>query len=263
MDYSSFHCLPTDCSLPPADSMNYTDYFDNPYLVEPYNAELDYALGSFLDRGLYSTEHSREIPPATLNNSVLPISTSPNANCCVYRAAPSPQSTSPTSSVYNNTLASSSLPTQDSYSPPTSPPAFSCSPEYPKRRSSCSSPSSPVHETLPCPVTRKRGRPRLHRANSNSSTCSENCIHTHKHRVPHNEVERKYRDRLNTELERLRRVVPTLPRGHTRLSKSMILAGAIDYIEKTEREKEAARHSQENSRGRQPPAKRRSSGNQQ
>lgn len=87
------------------------------------------------------------------------------------------------------------------------------------------------------PTVRKRGRPRLDI--------------THVRRIPHNEVERKYRHSLNEELERLRRAVPTLPRGEDdedvamqrqrRPSKAMVLMAAVEYIKKIEKERDTAR----------------------
>jgi hypothetical protein len=65
--------------------------------------------------------------------------------------------------------------------------------------------------------------------------------------MPHTEVERKYREKLNMELERLRRAVPILPQsdaadvtGAAKPSKGMVLAVAIDYIKELERERDAA-----------------------
>jgi hypothetical protein len=62
--------------------------------------------------------------------------------------------------------------------------------------------------------------------------------------LPHAAIERKYREGMNAALDRLRRVVATLPQDNdsgnsksTRLSKPMIIAGAIEYIESLEREK--------------------------
>ncbi|KAF3047176.1 hypothetical protein E8E12_011552 [Didymella heteroderae] len=75
-------------------------------------------------------------------------------------------------------------------------------------------------------------------------------------RIPHNAVERKYREGLNAALKRLRRAVPTLPQerqgekiGTPRLSKSMIIAGAIEYIERLESEKRLALTSYQTSIG--------------
>lgn len=64
--------------------------------------------------------------------------------------------------------------------------------------------------------------------------------------MPHTEVERKYREKLNAELERLRKAVPMLPQsdssesGGVKPSKSMVLAVAIDYIKELERQRDLA-----------------------
>jgi hypothetical protein len=92
---------------------------------------------------------------------------------------------------------------------------------------------------------RKRGRPRLNRTPSASTDVS----HTRRRStcLPHKQVERKYREGLNMEFERLRRAVPTLPQsvdanvmGAAKPSKGMVLAAAIDYINRIERERDAA-----------------------
>jgi hypothetical protein len=91
---------------------------------------------------------------------------------------------------------------------------------------------------------RKRGRPRLERVDPQSSgSSSAKCQRTG--RLLHNQVERKYREGLNTELERLRKAVPTLLHseegdaiGQPKPSKAMVLASAIDYIKKIEQEKD-------------------------
>jgi hypothetical protein len=92
---------------------------------------------------------------------------------------------------------------------------------------------------------RKRGRPRLDRTPSASADAS----HTRRRStcLPHKQVERKYREGLNMEFERLRRAVPTLPQsvdanvmGAAKPSKGMVLAAAIDYIKRIERERDAA-----------------------
>ena len=66
--------------------------------------------------------------------------------------------------------------------------------------------------------------------------------------MPHNQVERKYREGLNSEIEKLRSVVPTLPQsndsgviGQPKPSKAIVLAAAVDYIKSTERERDALR----------------------
>ena len=100
-------------------------------------------------------------------------------------------------------------------------------------------------ESQPRPK-RKRGRPRLVRSDSESSYCD---LVSRKPRLskrqPHNEVERKYREGLNAELERLRLAIPTLPQWDSHLlhgppkpSKATVLASAIDYIHRMELDRE-------------------------
>jgi hypothetical protein len=100
-------------------------------------------------------------------------------------------------------------------------------------------------ETQP-PPKRKRGRPRLVRADSESSYGDSTSRKPRlSKRQPHNEVERKYREGLNAELERLRMAIPTLPQWDSQLlhgppkpSKATVLASAIDYIHKMELERD-------------------------
>ncbi|KAL6705937.1 hypothetical protein ACN47E_006216 [Coniothyrium glycines] len=70
-------------------------------------------------------------------------------------------------------------------------------------------------------------------------------------RLPHNQVERKYRESLNTQLESLRRVVPSLQQNHgpcegadiedlstpSKPSKAVILASATAYIKQMDKDK--------------------------
>ncbi|KAF2816689.1 uncharacterized protein BDZ99DRAFT_566487 [Mytilinidion resinicola] len=88
---------------------------------------------------------------------------------------------------------------------------------------------------------RTRGRPRVNRIKSDPIAASSNI--TDSQRLPHNQVEHKYREGINAELERLRGTVPTLPQrdssdlnGPPRPSKATVLANAIDYIQFLEAE---------------------------
>lgn len=116
----------------------------------------------------------------------------------------------------------------------------------PSQKSKSRSPhiNADIYESASKHPQRKRGRPRLDRA---TMPLSVNFKKMQSHRVPHNQVERKYREGLNSELERLRKAIPTLPRandgnamGMPRPSKAMVLAGAIDYIKRIERERDIA-----------------------
>jgi hypothetical protein len=111
------------------------------------------------------------------------------------------------------------------------------------------SPTSPEEQTTPKRALRKRGRPRLDRSDMEiHSPTSASSKSQRASRLPHNQVERKYREGLNSELERLRRAVPTLPHsedggvmGQPKPSKAMVLSSAIDYIRSIEKERDALR----------------------
>jgi hypothetical protein len=97
-------------------------------------------------------------------------------------------------------------------------------------------------------VPRKRGRPRLNHQSSDPVHGPSEPRNTRRTMcLPHKQVERKYREGLNLEFERLRRAVPTLPQsvdanvmGAAKPSKGMVLGAAIEYIKKIERERDAA-----------------------
>lgn len=97
-------------------------------------------------------------------------------------------------------------------------------------------------------VPRKRGRPRLSREPSDSVYNSLEPRNTRRTTcLPHKQVEKKYREGLNMEFERLRRAIPTLPQsvdanvmGAAKPSKGMVLGAAIEYISKLERERDDA-----------------------
>lgn len=99
---------------------------------------------------------------------------------------------------------------------------------------------------------RKRGRPRINRRESAPSSSKSSASQ----RVPHNQVERKYRETLNAEMERLRINVPTLPQhdgtslaGPPKPSKATVLAAAVDYIKQLEAETERLAEQNEDLKG--------------
>ncbi|KAF1923097.1 uncharacterized protein M421DRAFT_426204 [Didymella exigua CBS 183.55] len=131
-----------------------------------------------------------------------------------------------------------------------------------------SPPSSSEHEKLreapalgeePAPKQpgRKRGRLRLDRKLSGAVPGPPSNAPSWKHRQhtsrqPHVQVERKYREGLNSGLERLRRAVPTLLQrgdgavmGQPKLSKAMVLSCAVAYIAKIEHERDGLREGNE------------------
>ncbi|KNG52313.1 hypothetical protein TW65_00784 [Stemphylium lycopersici] len=125
----------------------------------------------------------------------------------------------------------SPLPTPNGHGSPTSPSPVANHHPSPKEDPSLKPP-------------RRRGRPRLHRPASEGSATATKVVRTQC--MPHTEVERKYREKLNAELERLRKAVPVLPQsdasdvGAVKPSKSMVLAVAIDYIKELERQRDIA-----------------------
>jgi hypothetical protein len=95
---------------------------------------------------------------------------------------------------------------------------------------------------------RKRGRPRHTRHQTDPTNTSSSPQHARRANcLPHKQVERKYREGLNMEFERLRRAIPTLPQnvdsniiGVAKPSKGMVLGAAIEYISRIEKERDDA-----------------------
>lgn len=115
----------------------------------------------------------------------------------------------------------------------------------------------PDEESAPRQARRKRGRPRLKRDLSGTKpVLSTNKFSSEQRqrapRQPHNQVERKYREGLNSDLERLRRAVPTLSQSEEdavirglKPSKAMVLSCAVAYIAKIELERDGLREGNE------------------
>jgi len=104
-----------------------------------------------------------------------------------------------------------------------------------------------VEPTVQAPAPkRKRGRPRIHRNDSANSDAANQANDQQwssaGKRSSHNQVERKYRETLNSGLERLRQAVPAVREGNFpatangRPSKAQVLEGAITYIKQLEEE---------------------------
>ncbi|KAH7082732.1 hypothetical protein BKA63DRAFT_137164 [Paraphoma chrysanthemicola] len=148
----------------------------------------------------------------------------------------------------------SPLPTPGFGSPEHVLPVPACSPGYESISPRSLERGSPISDTShqpsegevdAKPAPRKRGRPRLNRSSTGDG--SSGSIGRRSQCLPHKQVERKYREGLNMEFERLRRAVPTLPQsmeanvmGAAKPSKGMVLAAAIDYIRRVEQERDAA-----------------------
>jgi len=106
------------------------------------------------------------------------------------------------------------------------------------------SPTNPMQST-PLPAESRCTRRLRIRTNSARSEQSQPSPSTpyNRTRVPHSQVERKYRRALSAELERLRETIPHLVQvdtqseyGSSKPSKATILASAIDYIKRIERD---------------------------
>lgn len=140
---------------------------------------------------------------------------------------------------------------------PTSSPPFSSSSNREKREE-----AAPAlgEEPAPKQPVRKRGRPRLDRKLSGAAPAPPSNAPSWKHRQhrqrtprqPHVQVERKYREGLNSDLERLRCAVPTLLQsgegavmGQPKPSKAMVLSCAVAYIAKIEYERDGLREGNE------------------
>ncbi|KAH9865197.1 hypothetical protein IAQ61_009144 [Plenodomus lingam] len=148
---------------------------------------------------------------------------------------------------------------QEAYSPTLSPTV--------KKEESPGSPASLSEDNTPKRPLRKRGRPRLEHSSTESKSTTPSSKGQRSVRLPHNQVERKYREGLNSELERLRKAVPTLPQsdeggvmGQPKPSKAMVLSSAIEYIKKIESERDTLR--EENERLKQGQGSRSRSGGQ-
>jgi len=260
MDFSNLPAFPMAANnpmySPNSDAFPSPDEIDA-YLTDAYPVPSDYAFNSYGSR--HNSCFSRPTKPADTD---------------MNWSAPVPNSYINTPSLVNTTSAVSKPPLnawpnynpsplgcpadfQHTYTASDIPSGFASNPSPLPTPSSNGSPTSsspiathhpsPEDTSLKPPPPRKRGRPRLHRPVSDPSatTITANRV-TRTQCMPHTEVERKYREKLNAELERLRRAVPMLPQcdgtdvGAVKPSKSMVLAVAIDYIKELERQRDAA-----------------------
>ncbi|KAJ4297950.1 hypothetical protein N0V90_005849 [Kalmusia sp. IMI 367209] len=260
-DYSSFPILASPACSPTTEAYSYPA-FDKAYIAGPYTSSSDASLAgldTYFDRPISSVEAPKGF---TAKSPVTPTTTAaqlkapfnpmfdqpfgqiePFSSGFSFDANTASFDFSSPSSHHSRTPSLCGDVPQDT-APLTSPPL---SPRPQLKRESTD--SSFKLDSAPSPK-RKRGRPRVDRANSSTSTSSKGQHRTP--RLPHNQVERKYREGLNASLERLRRAVPTLVQpdevsllSQPRPSKSMVLAGAIDYIKAIEKERDLLREENE------------------
>ncbi|KAF9698605.1 hypothetical protein EKO04_003388 [Ascochyta lentis] len=269
MNYPGYPNVANPDYSPPQEMLSYPDQFGSAYIADTYTTSPEYSLDSFFDQALTTVDMSSAFPPKeqgpfnpTLPATGIAASSNTASSYSTSRhpsdAAPfgkleqlsfgfsfDPISTEPfeTACFSPNTHISSRTPSLcgDAPEKASSP---SLSPRNLKRESP-SSPDSAPEEPRPQRPQRKRGRPRLDRTETISSTSSPSSKSQKTGRLPHNQVERKYREGLNAELERLRRAVPSLPQsneagamGQPKPSKATVLASAIEYIRKIEAERD-------------------------
>jgi hypothetical protein len=210
-------------------SESYFEHLTRPYLVGACTTQLDDFFPRFPDTFFDQAIACSELPAELLfEPRVVPVTAFaaaanvdadlfqfPPAECASLRHASS--TSSPGSNEYSND------------------PKCSLSYESP--------PQMPTGSELkPKRLTKTRSRPKLNSiaphvpGAPNGGECTT--------RIPHSSVERKYREGLNAELERLRRAVPTLLQSHDgsnirqpKPSKSMVIAAAINHIETVTQER--------------------------
>ncbi|CAI9630111.1 unnamed protein product [Alternaria burnsii] len=192
--------------------MPYTNYFDNPYLNEPAP---DYSLNTFFDsdsffdqaltsvEGVTDTSKAQETFGSTYSATNIPSRSNEQPMTFAINTRQfqpnEPDSFSPTSTTSQPSSFSGDAP-QPLISPSLSP--------HMLKRESPSSPTSASESSTPKRPTRKRGRPKMDRSSTDNEimTSPTTTKYQRSKRLPHNQVERKYREGLNSELERLRRL---------------------------------------------------------
>lgn len=269
--------------LPTNEVFSYPDALDKAYLADSYTISPDHSLTSFFDCDSYLNRplSSLEAPALSafgpknpaVSNATLPAATTTRANLNssyspTFNPAPFSQlERFPSGFSFDagsNAFESSVSPqSQHSRTPSLcgdGPQQFQApsSPELSPRPTLKREPIDEGVELGGEPMAkrpqRKRGRPRLDGNNSDTASAFPKCYRTS--RLPHNQIERKYREGLNSELERLRRAVPALPQseeggvmGQPKPSKAMMLAGAIDYTKKVEKARDMCREENKRLRG--------------
>ena len=224
-------------SLTPSTDASVSDF--HAYLnlpIDPVEAANGYDTVSSVTPATAAQLESTRNPPSTSHIEVFPSSFSFNpATKDAFNISESPVSDqSPTPSLYGESAPDPSTLTPVPLSPP------------PKLQRESTDSSSKSGDCPEVPPKRKRGRPRLNRYASLPSSFGPPVQRTP--RLPHHQVERKYREGLNASLERLREAVPAFRKlnaiggpGPARPSKAMILEGAIEYIQAIEKERDMYR----------------------
>ncbi|KAH7138573.1 hypothetical protein B0J11DRAFT_19785 [Dendryphion nanum] len=123
----------------------------------------------------------------------------------------------------------------------------------PKKRSESNSSDEVTGRQFPSSNIPEDTEPKSEPQESPDADPMEDAKPKSRRRLPHNQVERKYRESLNTQLESLRRVVPALQQNQrgcdnadiedlpapSKPSKAVILASATAYIKQMEKDKKS------------------------
>ncbi|KAI4921603.1 hypothetical protein J4E90_000029 [Alternaria incomplexa] len=257
--YSDFSAKPVaaDADYSPIDDSCYwQDSFDQAYPIGLYIALPDQSLENFLNSAYSEQSHPSVEYPAgwdycLANYPRQPLDEFGQGCASSFDAVSTFDLDMPSAS--NAGLYSASPLSTDSITALASP-SLSCSIS---ERKTSSEATSPDKESAPRQARRKRGRPTLNRnlpgAKPGPSINTFSSKQSHgAPRQPHNQVERKYRQGLNSDLGRLRRAVPTLSQseegaviGRPKPSKAMVLSCAVEYIAKIELERDRLREGNE------------------
>lgn len=275
MNYTGYPIGSNPDYSPAQEMLSYPDQLGSTYIPDNYTTSPGFSLESFFDQAAFpSADGSTIFPKDQGQYATFPSSGAPTTNDIAgnktssYSTSRHPSDAAPLGKLEQfsfgfsfdalstepferacfspNTHISSRTPSLcgDASEKTSSPSSLTLSPCNLKRESPSSPDSASEEQSTPPRPQRKRGRPRLDRNETISSTSSPKGPKTG--RLPHNQVERKYREGLNAELERLRRAVPTLTQsdeagamGQPKPSKAMVLASAIEYIQKLEAERDA------------------------
>ncbi|KAF2036405.1 hypothetical protein EK21DRAFT_52454 [Setomelanomma holmii] len=272
MLYSTYPRVVDSDFSPYSDTLAYQDPFDKTFMTDAYTAQPDYSVSNFfnsdplVDQPPTSTDMlSSSFPKVRSFNPTLPATGIPAAEDqpafqpsfyqAPFEQLPSYQPGFSLDPSYINSIEPGAFSpmSQTSRTPSVCGDGQQqeikespwLSPRPIKRESI--SRTSLEDESTSKPPQRKRGRPRIERGDTGlQSSASSSTKGQRSARLPHNQVERKYREGLNAELERLRKAVPILPQsevaggmGQPKPSKAMVLAGAIDYIKRIEKERDA------------------------
>jgi hypothetical protein len=203
----------------------YSECPGRPYLAETWATQLCEAPSNFFDPLLDASAAQYDLTSDFLPRSLEALA---NASAVAANVGVCSLQIPPPAGASLRRVSSTPSPSSDK---PLNSPSYSTGLESPSRVST----DAEHDEPTPKRRMKKRGRPKLDPIALSISDASAEGQRTAP--IPHNKVERKYREGLNAELERLRRAVPTLLQSHNgsgigqpKPSKSIVIAAAINHI---------------------------------